>query len=285
MTPHRYEDEPPAQPHHARSRSHSGDGSYLPLAECRSYPIQVTLPPGGKPVRVVLALRTSRAGSLQLLGCTCSAWGMEWVQPFVGGKGNGLSREAAKLKGLQGNGGQPVAVSVLPALPTIRAVLQGAELQVRCPTPASLVGTALVLGLLCCWWHGRCMLSPGTCVPVHLLPCMQPASAPHLCASAPCDTMLHRRDASLTPLALAAGLLPQRRGGVQPRQHQQRSACRRGPAAARAAGAGAAGPGGDVVPGADQHQHAAHQQLLRAGVWRVLAPSCAWPWLILDAPA
>jgi hypothetical protein len=88
-------------------------------------------------MRVVLAVRPSRAGSLQLLGCTCNAWGMEWVQPFVGGRGSGVSREADKLKGLLGTGGQPVTVQVLPALPTIRAVLQGAELQVRAPGPAS----------------------------------------------------------------------------------------------------------------------------------------------------
>jgi hypothetical protein len=128
--PCRYEDEPAAGQRRI-TRTNSSDGSSAPLPECRTSPIQVSLPPGGKPVRVVLAVRPTRPGTLLLLGCQCSAWGMEWTQAFIGGKHAKDVPEGAKgLKGLEGPNGLPVPVTVLPALPTIRAALQGAEVQV-----------------------------------------------------------------------------------------------------------------------------------------------------------
>jgi hypothetical protein len=117
----------------------------------------VSLPPGGKPVRVVLAVRPIRPGSLQLLGCHCSAWGMEWTQPFQGSKHcKGVPEAPKALKGLEGANGGPVAITVLPALPTIRAALQGAEVQVRVAGGQLPVAAATPAAAFSPCWSGHC---------------------------------------------------------------------------------------------------------------------------------
>lgn len=126
------------------------------------YPVQLLLPPGGKPVRVVLAGRTLLPGKLTLLGVKVTAAGVTWTQPFgppaqrkAAGAGAGSGAGAAGGSGRQGgssragaggaSGGRAgkagaeadagasgeVCVTVLPPLPLLQATLRGPDVTVR----------------------------------------------------------------------------------------------------------------------------------------------------------
>lgn len=143
------------------------------------------LPPGGKPVRLVLSGRMDVPGTVVLLGVRASMAGISWSAPFAaaqgcgGGKAGGGAVSRARAAGAKdkplppsalcyspggvaqpGPGGAGVggslAVRVLPALPLLSAVLHGPDGPlVTCPTEDDLMGElnafdmALTYGLHC----------------------------------------------------------------------------------------------------------------------------------------
>ncbi|GBF95068.1 hypothetical protein Rsub_07569 [Raphidocelis subcapitata] len=98
-------------------------------------PVAVTLPAGGKPVRVVLPLTPLRPGELRITGVAVTAWGVTWRQPLT------LLPRLAPLAAPGALRAQPPQpVRVLPRLPMLRATLSGPDVAVVQPPPDSEAG-------------------------------------------------------------------------------------------------------------------------------------------------
>jgi hypothetical protein len=98
-------------------------------------PVSVTLPAGGKPVRVSLAVTPTRPGDLLLKGVTATAWGVTWNQPLT------LLPRLAPLSAPGALRPQPPQrVRVLPRLPQLRATLTGPDLSITAPQEPSEAG-------------------------------------------------------------------------------------------------------------------------------------------------
>lgn len=97
-------------------------------------PVSVTLPGGGKPVKVQLPLTAKRAGDLLITGVRVTCWGVTWQQPPT------LMPRLAPLTAPGALRPQPPQrVLVLAQLPLLRATLTGGDVQVVQP-PHDLEG-------------------------------------------------------------------------------------------------------------------------------------------------
>lgn len=135
----------------------------LPEACCHAAPIALTLPPQGKPLKVLLAVTPLRPGQLRVLGVRAAMAGVQWCQTFTeaprraaaaasgsgpcgegdagrpaggggpAGKRAGGAAAAFAVKPRSEEGAASCRVAVLPPMPVLKANLSGPDLNMTYP--------------------------------------------------------------------------------------------------------------------------------------------------------